>query len=123
MTEPGFDSAAPYSVRTNPRPLIGMICGIVGAVLAFIAYIVVIVCAAEDEGVGFVLLLLAAPALGLGAEALVLSISGMKRSIHTGGRKHVPGIVLSAVGITTAAVDLIFVSIAVFIGVMYLAFS
>ena len=109
----------PYIPQEPPRPsqpLVGMILGIVSLVLAFIAYLVTIITAASGHSVGVVILLLVIPALGLAVESLILSITGMKRSIRTGGRKYVKGIVFSAVGISCAAGALIMVAVTFFLG-------
>ena len=96
-----------------------MILGIISFVMALIAYLAVIITSASGRGVGAVILLLVIPALGLAVESLILSITGMKRSIRTGGRKYVKGIVFSAVGITFAATALVFVTLTVFFGILF----
>ena len=101
------------------QPLLGMILGIISFVMALIAFLAVIITSASGRGVGAVILLLVIPALGLAVESLILSITGMKRSIRTGGRKYVKGIVFSAVGITFAATALVFVTLTVFFGILF----
>ncbi|MBQ2061692.1 MAG: zinc ribbon domain-containing protein [Oscillospiraceae bacterium] len=118
---PNCGTRLPDVPQDPPRPsqpLIGMILGIISCVLAFIAYLATIIAASSGHGVGTVILLLVIPALGLAVESLILSITGMKRSIRTGGRKYVKGIVFSAVGITCAATALLFVAITFFLGIL-----
>ncbi len=100
------------------QPLLGMILGIISVVLAFFAYLASVISSASGRGFGIVILLLVIPALGLGVESLILSITGMKRSIHTGGRKYVKGIVFSSVGIACSATALVLLIFTIFFGIL-----
>lgn len=110
---------APQQPVSRPaQPLVGMICGIVSAILAFITYFVVIGSAAFDGSVSAVGIILALIGVGLAIFSLIFSIIGLRRSIHTGGRKYVAGIVFSAVGIASSAFALLFLVLAVVFGVL-----
>ena len=93
----------------RPRqPLTGMILGICAAVLSILAYMFIMINAGlkrRFEDTGWILMFLT---LALAAGALVFSIIGMRRSVRTGGRKYVAGIVFSGVGSGTAAYALLF---------------
>ncbi len=103
-------------VSRPAQPLVGMICGIVSAILAVITYFVVIVGAAMNGSIGAAGIILAVIGIGLAIFSLIFSVIGMRRSIHTGGRKYVAGIVFSAVGIAASAFALLFMLLAVVIG-------
>lgn len=88
-------------------PLIGMIFGIVSAVMGFVSYILAVtgMVSRRADDAAEVLVVLGAV---LAVVALVFSIIGMVKSVRTGGKKYVAGIVFSAVGIATAAFALLF---------------
>ncbi len=117
------EAVQPYDYPQDPphpaQPLPGMILGIVSCVLAFIGYLAIVVSAASGRGTALVVVLLVIPALALAVGSLILSITGLKNSIRTGGRKYVKGIVFSAIGISFAAAALLFVLITVFIGILF----
>lgn len=118
---PAYPPAQPYAaprapVQKTPLALIGMILGIVSAVLSFVAYFSSILSAALSRGASVRMLpvlwvLIALLAIG----AMVCSILGLMRSIRTGGRKYVAGIVFSSVGLacSVAALVLLFVGIVI----------
>lgn len=105
-------------VEPTPRPaqpLVGMICGIISLILSIVLYFLLIVRAASGAGTSGIILFCVF-GVGLAIFALVFSIIGMRRSIRTGGRKYVPGIVFSAVGIATSASALMFLFLGFIIG-------
>ncbi len=113
--QPGYPYQAQIPAARPFQPLMGMICGIVSVVLAFIIYFVVIVDSARSGISGFAVMLLVLD-FGLAVFSLTFSIIGMRKSIRTGGRKYVAGIVFSAVGISCAAAALLFLFLSVLIG-------
>ena len=80
-------------------PIFALCCGIVGIFVGMIAYMTYGISAVFQDSTitGSLLLVILASLLGLAA--IICGIIGLIRSIRTGGRKYVPGIVLSAVGI------------------------
>ena len=113
---PEQPAPAPHPVQ----PVLGMIFGIIGAVLSVVAYVVMLdgaISGEESAAVFPVLVILTLVAAVLG---LIFSIIGMVRSIRTGGRrKYVAGIVFSAVGISCAAFAFIYLILTVFLGVVF----
>ena len=77
--------------------------GIAAVVLGVIGYAV----GAVYRNVISALPLVLAFLLGIGA--VIFGASGLRRSIHTGGRKYVAGIVLSAIGIASGALAHVYV--------------
>lgn len=110
---PGQQPAAP--VRHPAQPLVGMICGIVSFILSIVIYFVFIVDSAFHR-VTAVEILLCVLTGSLAIVALIFSIIGMRKSIRTGGRKYVAGIVFSAVGISLSASAIMFLLLGVVIG-------
>ncbi len=116
--QPYYPTQQPETPARRPaQPLVGMICAIVSFFLAFVLYFAFIVNAATNgEGMGAGLILFTVLDAGLAIFSLVFSIIGLRKSIRTGGRKYVAGIVFSAVGISFSAGALLFLFIAVLIG-------
>ena len=86
--------------------------GIAGAILGYIG---IIVFAIERNVAASMPIVLA---IFLGVAAVICGAIGLKRSIRTGGRKNVAGIVLSAIGISGGALAHIFAFFGVFLGSM-----
>ena len=80
-------------------PIFALCCGIVGTAVGMVAYTTYgfRVVFQDSTTTGSLLLVILASLLGLAA--IICGILGLIRSIRTGGRKYVAGIVLSAVGI------------------------
>lgn len=104
-------------VRRPGQPLVGMICGIVSFIMSIVIYFVFIVDSVYNR-VTVVEILLCILTGGLAVVSLVFSIIGMRKSIRTGGRKYVAGIVFSAVGISLSASAILFLLLGVVIGGM-----
>ena len=100
--------------QTAPRrplqPMLGMIFGIISTVLASLDYVVVVYRVLYGYTWTAVIILSILCVIAA-IVALVFSIIGMKRSIRTGGRKYVAGIVFSAIGLETSASSLILMMI------------
>ena len=94
------------------QPLLGMILSIIGAILSIVIFIVFV----ETKTFGALAILMCILTAAFTVTGLVFSIVGMRRSIRTGGRKYVAGIVFSAVGIGAAAFGLTYLFCAVVIG-------
>ena len=86
--------------------------GIAGVILGYIGIIVFAVQRSAAATIPIVL------AFFLGLAAVICGAAGLRRSIHTGGRKNVAGIVLSAIGISGGVVAHVFVIMALFLGSM-----
>ena len=84
----------PAPAPRPPQPLLGMIFGIIGAILSIVTYIVMLQGAVRGNMSTAGMILLITPTLGASVIGLIFSIIGMKRSIRTGGRKYVAGIVI-----------------------------
>ena len=116
---PVYPPAQPYAapsapVQKTPLALVGMILGIISAVLSFVSYFSSILSAALSRGSSAYYMPVLWVLVGLLAiGAMVCSILGLMRSIRTGGRKYVAGIVFSSVGLacSVAALVLLFVGI------------
>ena len=93
----------PVSSSRSAFPVAALICGIVASFCSYLAWQIVILSSAN----GFRTVLLVLCPL-LGAAGVVFGIIGLLRSIHTTGRKNVPGIVLSAVGLAAAVYAFLF---------------
>ena len=80
-------------------PIFALCCGIVGTAVGMVAYTTYgfRVVFQDSTSTGSLLLVILASLLGLAA--IICGILGLIRSIRTGGKKYVAGIVLSAVGI------------------------
>lgn len=81
------------------EPLLGMILGIAASMIAFAVYFFGILTSMYGVGVSAVLYVLTGL---LGVAALAFSILGLKKSLSTGGRNYVAGIVFSSVGLACA---------------------
>lgn len=91
--------APPPSVARKFLPIFALCCGIVGIFVGMIAYMTYGISAVFQNSTitGSLLLVILASLLGLAA--IICGLIGLIRSIRTGSRKYVPGIVLSAIGI------------------------
>lgn len=117
------ESVQPYDSRQTPvpqqtaprpvQPVLGMIFGIIGAILSIVVYVVMLEGAVTGGEPTAGSILLVVPALGAAVIGLIFSIIGMRRSVRTGGRKYVAGIVFSAVGIACSAFALIYLLVTV----------
>lgn len=108
-------SSAQEPVCRPAQPLVGMICGIVSFILSMILYFVLIV-GSVTRSVTWLTILFGLLVGGLAIFSMIFSIIGLRRSIRTGGRKYVPGIVFSAVGISMSASALLFLFLGILVG-------
>lgn len=90
--------AAPTGSR-KALPIIALCCGVVGIIVGSVAYISfgIPVVFQNSTMTGSTLLVILTFLLGLAA--IICGIIGLFRSIRTGGKKYVAGIILSAIGI------------------------
>ena len=107
-------SASPLQQSAPRTPLGGLALGF-GIAGTVFAYIGIITNALNRSALPALLSVLA---IFLGIAAVICGSIGLKRSIRTGGRKNVAGIVLSAIGISGGALAHIFAFFAFFIGSM-----
>lgn len=83
--------------------------GITGAIFGYVG---LIVHAVGRNAIGAILIVLA---IFLGIGSVICGAIGLRCSIHTGGRKNVAGIILSAIGISGGAVAHVFAFFGLFL--------
>lgn len=93
------------------EPLLGMILGIVASVIAFAVYFFGVVAAVYGAEVSAVFYVLSG---ALAVAALVFSVLGLKKSLSTGSRSYVAGIVFSSVGLACALATFLLLAISFF---------